>query len=375
MSPQFLRTLSTLALALSMIATNFAMAQAQTSGAYTLEVRVSGDQGAAVSNAAVTVSGPVKKSGKTDASGAFKASGLPAGDYLVSVTADGYVGATRDVTLNSNAVSSFGLLQISQTSLTQIGRVEAKPVDQRLNLSTSAQNIVTSDTFRDQGETQITHVLNEVPGVQVVASSNLGNANPAQPVFVSVRGSFAYETATFIDGHRIASGTTGVWSPRYLAPALLQDVEVVRGPGAEVPQVINAINGSVNFKTREPSRQFSGIVSYGTDGYGGDFFNAAFSGTTLNGKLGYAGGYAVLGNPGIGNFDPQLFLPNGWELNGKVVSGVNIAPTPVAGINNSQNPAATTLLTCCVYDDSFLTNRAELGKLRWNFSPVTSLTA
>ena len=97
-------------------------------------------------------------------------------------------------------------------------------------------------------------ILDETPGI--IAQYPGGTANPSAPASVSypvIRGALPYETESLIDGHPLANQSYGDFVITYLNPWLLQGIEVVKGPGASSTQDNNAINGTVNFRTLEPT--------------------------------------------------------------------------------------------------------------------------
>ena len=78
-----------------------------------------------------------------------------------------------------------------------------------------------------------------------------------------------------------------------------------------------AINGTINFRTLDPTRRPSGNVTIGVDSFGGVFSNFGYS-TTLNNKFGFVVDYAVDGTPGpLKNANYPDVLPGGYLINGQ----------------------------------------------------------
>ncbi len=174
--------------------------------------------------------------------------------------------------------------------------------------------------FADQGAQQVTDVLNQTPGIFTTPYSP-GNGNPsngASPGSAQtpqIRGALPYETESLIDGHPVSVGAAGTFSPNLINPFLLDNVEIVKGPGSMPAEINYAINGTVNYRTLEPTpeNKFSG--EFGVDKWGGVSTGFKATGSTKNHKIEYAAGYVTDGAPGpLQNFKmqgSQILLDNG----------------------------------------------------------------
>ncbi|MBV8601803.1 MAG: TonB-dependent receptor, partial [Candidatus Eremiobacteraeota bacterium] len=184
---------------------------------------------------------------------------------------------------------------------------------------------------------------------------------------------------------------TGFYGGQTIDPHLLETVEVVKGPGVIADNINYAINGSVNFRTLEPTRKPAASFDLGIDRWGGQFSNYRFTGTTGDSHLGWAFDYSIDGTPGplksyntymqafpgrspaIGNpnLDPTI---NGQvPCPGKSCFGTTI---PITGTNVYANSYTNLPFTyCCLPIDSTYSNKSELAKIRWRFSQNTSITA
>jgi hypothetical protein len=122
MNPKILQWMSKLPalLTLAVIAT---AAQAQTTAA-SLSGTITGPSGAAVGNARVsvrnTLTGQTAQT-ETNSAGAYNLSGLAAGDYEASVTAEGFDGEQSKVTLKAGANQTLNLTLTSALSLQGLG--------------------------------------------------------------------------------------------------------------------------------------------------------------------------------------------------------------------------------------------------------------
>jgi hypothetical protein len=344
-----------------------------------------------ISGVDIVLSGLVVKHATTDASGSFVLDELPPGFYRIDITKGGFTPVQDSVvvTAGSSTTAKVQLVAASLTSIKEIGRVSVtRNAANALNLSTAAVATATGDTFIDQGQLNVNRTLNELPGVQIGIGSHFagdGEANGASPIVTGIpqlRGSLPYETESLIDGHPISIGAFGTFNPAFINPYILQDVEVVKGPGASAPNINYAIGGTVNFRTLDPTYLMKESVDLGEDQFGGANANFRATGTVANGKLGYAFDYATQGTKGFDRgFDPldPVNVYSGVVVNGVVSCtgiggpcnpGVSFPKTPYAAQLNLYDPLAA----CCPQVPMESSTRNELAKLRYNFTPSTSLT-
>ena len=98
-------------------------------------------------------------------------------------------------------------------------------------------NIVSQQTFQNQGELQVKRVLDQTPGV--VASLPATSANAASPgaiTFPNIRGGLSFETASLIDGHPVSVGAFGDYVTTFLNSFVLQSAELIRAPARPRPR-------------------------------------------------------------------------------------------------------------------------------------------
>ena len=346
-----------------------------------------------VAGVSIVISGPAARAATTDSAGSFAIDGLPAGVYRVNVTKAGFTPVTDTATVIAGSItnSKLQLAAASFSSIKQIGRVAATSnAANALNTSTASVATVGGSTFIEQGQLNVDRTLNELPGVVIGVGSGFAGdqiANGASPLVTGIpqlRGALPYETASLIDGHPISIGVYGTFNPAFINPYMLQDVEIVKGPGASAPNINYAIGGTVNFRTLEPTRTAQQSFDAGIDQFGGQNANVRATGTVANGRIGYAFDYATQGTPGFDRgWDPldPLNLSNGAIVNGRVACG---NPAAAGGcfpsvVPTNTNFAAASNLTaplviCCPQTPMESSARNELAKIRYAFTPSTSLT-
>ncbi|HZZ65211.1 MAG TPA: TonB-dependent receptor [Candidatus Baltobacteraceae bacterium] len=356
----------------------------------TISGTVLNNDGEPVSGAGVLLQGPTAQNTATDAKGTFRFAAVPIGVYAVVVNKPGFSPYRADdvVVLAGNADTvNVTLAPLSFSSLRTIASVSTRvPGRAHINESTASINEISSQTFVDQGQLQVTKVLNEVPGI-IAFSGQTNGASQLTAAVPQIRGGMGYETESLIDGHPVSVGSSGYFSPTLINPALLQDVELVKGPGSMPTEINYAIGGTVNYRTLEPTRTPHQEVSFGVDGYGGFFGDAIATGSTTNHRFDYAVGYATDITPGPlrnypinGSQVPLLYGNPPWTINGQQVATVplGVGPPPayavpysgIVGAEQFQQP----MYLCCEPVNTAYNSKSELAKLRVNFSQQTALT-
>lgn len=367
---------------------------------------VQASSGAPLAGAQVDLNGPTHLRKITDARGTFTFPEVPTGLYSLQVAKPGY-NVYRDdevaVFIGETATVNVTLAEASFSSLKTIASVSTSQAGvAHINASSAAINSISAQTFENQGAQQVTAVLDQLPGV-FLTPYNPNNGNPnngASPGSVQtpqIRGALPYETESLIDGHPVSVGSQGTFSPTLINPFLLQDVELVKGPGSMPVEINYAVNGTLNYRTLDPTKdnRFSGTI--GADKWGGISTGFKLTGSTSTSKIGYAFGYVTDGAPGpLANF---RYSASALPLFG--AAGLSVSPTgnlSVYNVNAGQGqqvigglplgqggpPAAWApygisqtfaepVVGCCFESDTGYHSTSELAKLIFNFSKSTSL--
>jgi hypothetical protein len=359
----------------------------------------------------VTLSGPRTYTTTTDAQGRFSVTVVP-GIYVANARKGGFNPAqVTDYAVLAGAPATLNvtLQPVTFASLREIGRVSttSRAGGSVFNATPASIATVGRVQIDDQAQFQVMRMLDETPGVVTGHPSSTANAAaPGAITIPNVRGGLSFETQALLDGHPLSVGRFGNYVTTFLDTDVLQTIEVAKGPGVSTPVVNMAVNGSVNFRTLDPTAQMRHYVRLGYDSFGGTNFGFRTTGTVLNGKLGYAFVYASDGTPGPSKDYPAIvaFPKNvqitGRDQNGNPVNGyltgngvgapntgfttvgtdpnpvaANRLPNPYASFFAGPNNAFATLVGCCQPVGTQYNVRNELVKLRWNFSPSASLTA
>jgi outer membrane receptor protein involved in Fe transport len=337
--------------------------------------------GAPLGGVLVTAKGSVTQSATSDAGGAYSLT-LPAGIYDLSATKAGYVSASTieyPVLAGVTTTLNVTLTGETLTSLKEIARTGVSAARSGFNTSAASVQTLSQQTFIDQGQQQVQHVLDQTPGIVIDhPGTSANNAAPGAITFPSIRGGLGFETASLIDGHPLAVQTFGDYVTTFLNSYVLQTVEVIKGPGADAPETYFAINGTVNFRTLDPTATLTGRVDEGVDSYGGLFSNYRISGPVpgiADKKLSVVFDYAIDGTPGpLHNSQGDIILPSGTVAPNGLAYG--FSDNAIANPANINNPFASTasLVACCATVNQNYNGKTELAKIRYNLSGSTVAT-
>jgi len=262
-----------------------------------------------------------------------------------------------------------GVQQLRQMSLEELMNIEVTSVskkEQRLNATSAAIAVLTSEDLRRSGVTHFEDALRLIPGLVV---AQMGSQNWA----ISVRGfndMFANKLLVMIDGRSIYTPLfSGVfWDMQNPVLEDIDRIEVIRGPGASVWGA-NAVNGVINIISKSAKDTQGGMVSVaggnmdpfiGSFRYGMELSDSAWlrisakynlqNETTLTNGQG-AGDDAQSGQVGF-RTDWESSDTVDWTLQGDVFLGefnqIQYSPTNqppyVANVPNRTKPVGANIL-------------------------------
>ncbi len=122
--------------------------------------------------------------------------------------------------------------------------------------------VIERDEIERSGAAGVADVLARVPGVAVVR-----NGGSASNTSVYLRGSDTRFTAVFVDGIRLDSQSTGGAAWNAIPLALVDRIEVVRGPAAAV-YGSDAMGGVVQIFTRRAEQAWAPSIGFGVGSHG-----------------------------------------------------------------------------------------------------------
>jgi outer membrane receptor protein involved in Fe transport len=360
----------------------------------TVQGTVQDDTGAPIADVNIVLRGAQTYTGTTDSTGAFSVTGITPGVYLLSATKPGYQTATAaDFAVIGGETETVQIV-IHASTFTSLRTIASVTANGQANFNTSPASIqvVSAQAFVNQAQPQVGRVLNQIPGVQnTLPTSSANGAAPGAVTVPNIRGGLSFETATLIDGHPLAVGDFGDYVTTFLNPFLLGSVEVIKGPGAMAPETNYAINGTVNFRTKDPTADFSPDYTIGFTTHGGSYYNFGVSDTL--GRLGFVVDIAGYNDASALNGYKSYFQTYGnnavagWT--GSSGTTISYNPTYIpsttitaAGPGGGFLPGTTTalnhvygLLACCYVYQGWYNQTGELFKFRYRFSDATTATA
>ncbi len=334
--------------------------------------------GGPVVNATVSLKGPSQYTTTTDASGNFQINNVTPGIYAISVTKTGYNSLSQDtlVVLAGGSPNVSGQMQpITFTTLRTIASVRSTGRG-TFNVTPASISVISAQTLQEQGQTQVMQVLNETPGVVAnFPSSSSNGAAPGAITFPQIRGALSFETASLVDGHPVSVGSFGDYVSTFVPGFMIGATEIIKGPGAEAPNVNYAIGGTVNYATKDPTYIPQGQIWLGADSQGSTLINFDFTGTA--GRLGYV---FALSNNNLSTAlagNQAIFSPSGGIINfngttGQALNFNDTSSTLPGTISTNFNNFQ--LVACCQPIVDLYQQKAYLAKLRYKTSAVTSVT-
>jgi len=238
-------------------------------------------------------------------------------------------------------------------------------------------------------------MLNRIPGVLVNGNLEGGYqisdwlvGSTITPQVPSINGALAYETSTTLDGMMLVDTTT-IQSPGAgfdlagLPLSAFDTADVVRGPGANSPSIVDSVGGSLVLHAPGPFQKNSAEFSISNDPWGGVVANSKIN-YHIGKKLAVMVSYGINDSPGIFGDNKQT-IPLGQmpaTINGHAFAGC------VAGQNNPYNCEATfpcptnyyynycgfqgSLLYCCVPFSSAHSQHNGAASLTYDISPKVS---
>jgi vitamin B12 transporter len=160
------------------------------------------------------------------------------------------------------AAAAFVFFQSLQSAAAQTVVVSATREPMAVERLAADVSVIDSDTLRSTTADSLADVVRREAGVQLSR-----NGGPGQSTGMLMRGSASRQSVVLVDGVRVGSATLGYAALEGLGMALVDRVEVLRGPGSSLYGA-DAVGGVINIITRSGSagQQLDARVAVG--GYG-----------------------------------------------------------------------------------------------------------
>ena len=334
-----------------------AQVQAPASGLVTGTV-VDAGSGLPLSNATLTASGAgATTQVSSDPGGHFRFAALRPGLYQIQASHAGYQDTLSDtvsVLDGHEAVVTLALAFLQQSSNTlRTIAVTTSHGSQALQRSSIAYRTVSPEATQRLGYFRAGDTLRTLPQVNSINGSD--TAAPGDDLRLDVRGFGNLETTTLIDGHPVAPGVGGGGFNYEVSPTFIfRNFQVSYGSGGSDLAGVNAIGGTIDMQTLDPTVRPSSYMTQGWGTFNKLSTNLATTGSTANGRLGYA---FALGTQGIdGPFNHARFFQ------------------PSAAFDPTAPHSSPWWQSGVYQDDTTAVNHAGLGKLRFNFGDLSNPT-
>jgi len=343
---------------------------------------VTQSDGTPVAGADVKLSGTAVLSTKSDAHGTFVFTSVPWGIYQIVVTSTLGTASRTNVTVNSD--STVAIQYQTQNGPKEIAHVSTSGAGAHINVTSSSISSVNPSEYAFQGNGTWTQLFAQIPGVAVSGYSYGGNSGsekvagaPQAPVVLSVNGALPYETSTTLDGMplqgtsgNVGSNAGGGVDLSNMPLNAFDTADVVRGPGANAPSIVDSVGGSFVLHTPEQVDVNHFEFSASNDPYGGIVSNAKVA--LRLGRLSATFVYGVNDSPGPlgtrGVMSPGL-SPS--TIDGQAVWGSTASfPANAFGITNCDCTITNTVLGCCVPQSTTWTGHSGAAALSYKITPT-----
>jgi len=346
--------------------------------------------GTPVIGADVQLIGSAVLSTKSDAHGVFDFTGVPYGVYkIVAIVATLGMASRENLAVRGDITAVIQYVAQSNTSrLKEIARVSTRSSGASINVTPASIASISPSDYAFQGNTSWRELLDRIPGVTVGGYLEGGQngaqaipEGPFNPITISINGALPYETSVTLDGMPLANSSISVSSCvgsgvdlSYLPMSTFDTADVVRGPGADAPSIVDSIGGS--FVLHAPGQvdhnQFE--LSVSNDPYGGIVSNARAK--LRLGRLSATIAYGANNSPGP--FGSQNVIP-GFTSTPSMVNSQFVLNGGFAGFISNPNYLNSTyqirdsLLYCCVSFGTAWTQHN--GAIALSYAITPSITA
>ncbi|WP_198666754.1 TonB-dependent receptor [Taibaiella helva] len=201
---------------------------------------------AAVPYASVSLQG-TDQGTLSDSLGHYTLSGIPAGNYIVSVMAIGYSEKTQAVSIVAEGTATLDFqLQANTSDLNEVV-VTGTLKEVSRSKSPVPVEVYTSAFFRKNPTPSLFDALGMINGVQSQINCNVCNTGD-----IHINGMNGPYTMILIDGMPIVSSLSSVYGLSGIPNSLVDRVEVVKGPASSL-YGSEAMGGTINVITKNPT--------------------------------------------------------------------------------------------------------------------------
>lgn len=286
--------------------------------------------GTPVAGADIELTGTSVQSTKSGADGSFSFRSVPWGTYELIVRSSLGMASRSNIVLNGDLQVAIQYEATSQ--LRTIAHVSTTSAGAHINVTSSSVSSVSPLSFLQQGNFTWKELFAQIPGVAESGETFGGGIfagtipdSPNEPVLLSINGALPYETSTTLDGMPLQDTSDanfienpGGGSDLSMLPLnAFSTADIVRGPGANAPSIVDSIGGSLVLHPPGPVTEDHFDLSVGNDEYGGIISNLSVA--LRLGRLSTTIFYGVNDSPG----------PLGTQSG--ITADVAVAPSTING--------------------------------------------
>ncbi|MDE2753987.1 MAG: TonB-dependent receptor [Gemmatimonadota bacterium] len=212
--------------------------------ALTIQGRIVDESGRAIPYADVAPAGS-PRSVRADADGRFRLAGLEAGVVTITVSAHGYGAVEVEIEAGAEApplAITLALDPVALDAITVTGTMKAASV----SASPVKVNVVPQSVLQRNATNNLVEAISYVNGLYQQVDCGVCYTNNLR-----INGMEGPYTAVLIDGMPIMSSLASVYGLNGINPALIQQVEIIKGPSSTL-YGSEAMAGVINVITKDP---------------------------------------------------------------------------------------------------------------------------
>lgn len=211
----------------------------------------------------------------SDMGGHYAIRNIPVGTYTFTVSAGGYKGTEREVTIEAGRTIELNVELAENYLMAEEVVVTASRTENNRKFAPTVVGVANQKLFQNTASVSPAEVLNFQTGMRVENTCN--NCGVPQLRINGLEGQYSQ---ILMDSRPLFSSLANVYGLEQFPVAMIDRIEVIRGGGSAL-YGSNAVGGVVNIITKEPTRNSLEIANQSAlmDGSAQDIS------TTLNGTL------------------------------------------------------------------------------------------
>ena len=182
----------------------------------------------------------------SDASGHYKFTEVPDGNYTVEASFVGYITSTQMVTITQNTTATANFILEEDNLMLEQVVVTGNRSETKKRHSATLVNVVNREIFELVSASSLADGLNFQPGVRV--ENDCQNCGFTQ---VRINGLDGHYSQILMNSKPVFSALAGVYGLEHIPATMIDRVEVMRGGGSALFGS-SAIGGTINIITKDP---------------------------------------------------------------------------------------------------------------------------